>query len=108
MDITPELTSTITAQTPSPGYSQVGTSTWNAQRTVTVKWVHVEHRTLDAKNGNEVLAQDQIETNQLITVNDRIWLPGATTSDPTQARALISLSSNTDRTSGTTLYKASF
>lgn len=86
------------------GISSYGTPTFGPTRAL---WCRVQPgRTLTRRaNGEEAVSTHTIYTDQQVLLSDRIWLPGASTSNAELARSPISITESPDKWGSRTLYK---
>jgi hypothetical protein len=89
MNLAGWLNQTITVQSPS-GSSDYGDPTWGAKRDVRAR-VELTRKKVRSAAGELVDMTHMVFTTEAITINDRIWVPGTTSTVVKQARRPVSV-----------------
>lgn len=86
------------------GVDSYGTPTFGQPRSLWCRWQQLRRMARRA-NGEEVVVNHVLYTDAPVQLTDRVWLPGASTSNTEAARSPISVTASPDKTGSRTLYK---
>lgn len=103
MNVAAWLTDTITVASVSSRNTR-GDPVFGAQNAYPARVEPITRLTRSAQ-GQEAIADTRVFTTQAINLTDRIWVPGANTSDPNAARVPLSVRSSSTKAKSYTLYE---
>lgn len=95
MNLTGWLNQVITVQSPT-GSSNYGDPTWSNRRSVRAR-VQLRRTKTRSAAGEVVDMTHELFTLEALTINDRIWIPGADTTDAKQARRPVNVTAVVDK-----------
>jgi hypothetical protein len=101
MDVSGWLVSTITTA-PLSSFDSTGAPSYGAQVTLPCR-IELGQKLVRSKDGAEVVSSHRVYVVAQIGIEDAIWLPGDSTSDPTVAKYPLNITAAYDK-AGNVLY----